>query len=169
MSRIGLGLRSRIAVVFALGGFLLAFLLAAITLTTTRQVLIADREDLAEALVFSNATRVQRQLGGDLDPGAVQGVVDSLSTAAGSRPLLIIDNGNFSLDESAFSLDDVPTDLRTLTFEGNAGRLRATVQDNPAIVYGVPIRGFENVGFTNVVYFEALPLTDVEELSLIHI
>lgn len=163
MSRIGLGLRSRIAVVFALGGFLLAFLLAAITLTTTRQVLIADREDLAEALVFSNATRVQRQLGGDLDPGAVQGVVDSLSTAAGSRPLLIIDNGNFSLDESAFSLDDVPTDLRTLTFEGNAGRLRATVQDNPAIVYGVPIRGFENVGFTNVVYFEALPLTDVEE------
>ncbi len=163
MNRFGLGLRSRITAAFALGGLIVAFLLAAITLTTTRQVLISDREDVAEVLVFSNAARVQRQLGGDLEPGAVQGVIDSLSTAAGSRPLLIIDNGNFSLDESAFSLDDVPVDLQTLTFEGNAGRLSAEVQGNPAIVYGVPIRGFEEAGFDTVVYFEALPLTDVED------
>ena len=113
MSRFGLGLRSRITVAFALGGLLVAFLLAAITLTTTRQVLLGDREEIAEELAFSNASSVQRQLGGDLEPGAVQGVVDSLNTAAGSRPLLIIDNGNFSLDASAFSLDDVPTDLQT--------------------------------------------------------
>ena len=110
---------------FAVGGLLVAFALALITLTTTRQVLLADREDLAEVLVFSNATSVQRQLVGDLEASVVQGVIDSLNTAAGSRPLLVTDNGNFSLDESAFSLDDVPTDLRTVTFEGNAGRLRA--------------------------------------------
>ena len=158
MSRFGLGLRSRITVTFALGGLLVAFALALITVTTTRQVLLADRDDLAEVLVFSNATSVQRQLVGDLEPGAVQGVIDSLNTAAGSRPLLITDGAQFSLDESAFSLDDVPTDLRTVTFEGNAGRLRASVQGNPAIVYGVPIQGFENV-----VYFEALPLADVDE------
>ena len=163
MSRFGLGLRSRITVAFALGGLLVAFLLAAITLTTTRQVLLADREEIAEELAFSNASNVQRQLGGDLDPGAVQGVVDSLSTATGSRPLLIIDNANFSRDATAFSLDDVPVDLQTLTFEGNAGRIRSVVQDSPAIVYGVPIRGFDDVGVTNVVYFESLPLTDVED------
>ena len=143
MSRFGLGLRSRITVAFALGGLLVAFLLAAITLTTTRQVLLADREEIAEELALSNASNVQRQLGGDLDPGAVQGVVDSLSTATGSRPLLIIDNANFSRDATAFSLDDVPVDLQTLTFEGNAGRIRSVVQDSPAIVYGVPIRGFD--------------------------
>ena len=163
MSRFGLGLRSRITVAFALGGLFVAFLLAAITLTTTRQVLLADREEIAQELAFSNASNVQRQLGGDLEPGAVQGVVDSLSTATGSRPLLIIDNGNFSRDASAFSLDDVPAELQTLTFEGNAGRIRAVVQDSPAIVYGVPIRGFEDSGFSNVVYFESLPLTDVED------
>ncbi len=162
MSRFGLGLRSRITAAFALGGLLVAFLLAAITLTTTRQVLLADREEIAQELAFSNAARVQLQLGGDLEPGAVQGVVDSLSTATGSRPLLIIDNGNFSRDAAAFSLDDVPTDLQTLTFEGNSGRIRSIVQDAPAIVYGLPIRGFEDAG-VDVVYFEALPLTDVED------
>lgn len=159
MRRFGLGLRSRITVAFALGGLLVAFLLAAITLTTTRQVLLADRTDLAEVLFFSRAAQVQAQLGGDLDPAAVQGVIDSLNTAAGSRPLLVTDEGEFSLDESAFSLADVPTDLLTLTFEGNAGRQRAVVQESPAIVSGLPIQGFEG----SVVYFEALPLADVDD------
>ncbi len=153
-----LGLKSRITAAFTLGGVVVTLLLTVITITTTRQVLLADRDDVAELIVFANAVRVQRQLGGDLDPGAVGNVIDSLNTTAGSRPLLITDDGNFSLDPTAFSLDDVPADLQAITFEGRAGRMRTSVQDAPAIVYGVPLQGFDNV-----VYFEAFPLAEVED------
>ncbi len=161
MSRFGLGLRSRITVAFALGGLVVAILLAVITVTTTRQVLLSDRDELAEVLVFSNAARVQRQLTGDLEAGAVQGVIDSLNTAAGSRPLLTTNEADvgFSQNEALFSLADVPVDLQTITIEGNAGRIRAIVQEEPAIIYGIPLQGFES---SQVVYFEAVPLTEVE-------
>ena len=158
MNRLRLGLRSRITVAFALGGLTVAALLAVITLTTTRQVLLSDRDDVAQVLIFANASRVQRTLTGDLEPGALQGVIDSLSTAAGSRPLISTDGGNsFSLD-GQFTLEQVPVDLRTITLEGNAGRMRTTIQDEPFIIYGVPIQGFDNV-----VYFEALPLTEAQD------
>lgn len=158
MIRLRLGLRSRVTVAFALGGLIVTALLTLITLTTTRQVLLADRDEVAELIVFANASRVQRLLGGDLDPGAVGGVVDSLNTTAGSRPLLITDDGNFPFDPSSFTLDDVPPDLQAITFEGRVGRIRTSVQDTPAIVYGVPLQGFDNV-----VYFEAFPLAEVED------
>ncbi len=162
MSRFGLGLRSRITVAFALGGLIVAILLAVITVTTTRQVLLADRDEVAEVLVFSNAARVQRQLTGDLEAGAVQSVIDSLNTAAGSRPLLTTNEADvgFSQNEALFSLADVPVDLQTITIEGNAGRIRANLQDEPAIIYGIPLQGFED---SQVVYFEAIPLTEVED------
>lgn len=159
MNRLRLGLRSRVTLAFAVGGLVITALLAGITLTTTRQVLLSDRDEVAELIVFANASRVQRQLGGDLDPGAVGSVIDSLNTTAGSRALLITDDGNFSLDPSAFTLDDVPIDLQSITFEGRAARIRTSVQDTPAIVYGVPMRGFSSV----VVYFEAFPLGEVED------
>ncbi len=153
-----LGLKSRITAAFTLGGIIVTVLLTVITITTTRQVLLADRDDVAELIVFANASSVQRQLGGDLDPGAVGNVIDSLNTTAGSRPLLITNDGNFSLDPTEFSLDDVPADLQSITFEGRAGRMRTSVQDDPAIVYGVPLQGFNDV-----VYFEAFPLGEVED------
>lgn len=158
MNYFRLGMKSRITAVFTLGGLVVTALLTVITLTTTRQVLLADRDEVAELIVFANASRVQRQLGGDLDPGAVGNVIDSLNTTAGSRPLLITNDGNFSLDPSAFTLDDVPADLQSLTFEGRAGRIRTDVQDAPTIVYGVPMQGFDDV-----VYFEAFPLGEVED------
>jgi len=158
VNRLRLGLRSRVSLAFAVGGLAITALLAAITLSTTRQVLLSDRDEVAEVIVFANASSVQRQLGGDLDPGAVGNVIDSLNTTAGSRPLLVTDDGNFSLDPSAFTLDDVPIDLRRITFEGRAGRIRTSVQEASVIIYGVPMQGFGDV-----VYFEAFPLGEVED------
>lgn len=155
----GLGLRSRITIAFAIVGLIVALLLALITLTTTRQVLLTDRDDVAEVVVFSNAARVQAQLTGDLEAGAVQSVIESLNTAAGSRPLLITDEGNFSLEGAAFSLDDVPVELQTITFDGDTGRVRTEVQGSPAIVYGIPLQGFDD----RRIYFETLPLAEVED------
>lgn len=150
-------MKSRITAVFTAGGLAITLMLTVITLTTTRQVLLADREEVAELIVFANASRVQRQLGGDLDPGAVDNVVASLNTTAGSRPLLSINGREFSLDPTAFAFVDIPADLQTLTIEGRSGRMRTDVQDVPAIVYGIPLQGFDDV-----VYFEAFPLGEVE-------
>ena len=77
------GLRGRITGALAIAGLLAAVVLSVITLTITRQVLITDRSQLAEVLTFTNAQTVQRTLAGDLEPGATQAVVDSLSTAEG--------------------------------------------------------------------------------------
>lgn len=158
MNYFRLGLKSRITAAFALGGLVVTLLLTLITLTTTRQVLLADRNEVAELIVFANASRVQRQLGGELAPGAVGNVIDSLNTTAGSRPLLTTNDGNFPFDPSAFTLNDVPPDLQRITFEGNAGRIRTSVRDSPVIVYGVPLQGFDDV-----IYFEAFPLGEVED------
>ncbi|MGI9614515.1 MAG: ATP-binding protein [Acidimicrobiales bacterium] len=160
MNRIRLGLRSRVTMAFAVGGLMVTILLTVITLTIARQVLLSDRDDVAEVVVFSNAARVQRQLTGDLDPQAVQGVVDSLNTRAGSRVLLITNDGEgqFARDESSFSVVDVPADLQAITVDGEAGRMRTSVQDEPMIVYGIPIQGFEDV-----VYYEAVPLGEIED------
>jgi len=157
VNRLRLGLRSRITVAFALGGLLIAVLLAIITLTTTQQVLLSDRDELAEVLIFANATRVQGSLTGDNEPGAIQGLLESLNSAAGSRQLLSIDGAGFSRD-GQFVLEQVPIALRTATLEGDAVRLRTALDDEPVIVYGIPLQGFENV-----IYYEALPLEEVED------
>ena len=158
MSRFRLGLRSRVTWAFAIGGLALTLLMATLTLTVTSSVLLNGRDSVAQAVVFANASRVQQQLTGELDPGAVQGVVDSLNTTAGSRPLLITDDGAFALDESAFGESDIPADLQAITIGGQAGRIRVDVRDSPVIVHGIPLQDFEGV-----VYYEAVPLAEVED------
>jgi signal transduction histidine kinase len=143
---------------FALGGLVVAALLALITLTITRQALLANRADTAQDVVFGNAGRVLNRLTSDLDSQVAQAVLDALNTSAGSRPLLEIDGTPRSLDAS-FTIDDVPPELQAVAQTGDAGRLRTTVQDEPAIVYAIPIRGFEE----DVIYYEAVPLSEVED------
>jgi signal transduction histidine kinase len=143
---------------FAMGGLLVTILLMALTLGIAQQVLLADRDEVAEVVVFSNASRVQRLLTGDLEAEAVLGVVETVNTSIGSRPLLVIGDRNFSLDESQFSLSDVPQSVRGATEEQDAVRIRTRVQGEPMILYGVPIQRFDDV-----VYFEAVPLTEVED------
>ena len=157
MKRFSLGLRSRITVAFALGGLISAIALAIITITITRQVLLADRAELAEVLIFANASRVQGSLTGDNEPGAIQGLLESLNSTAGSRQLLSIEGAGFSRD-GQFVLEQVPITLRTSTLEGDAVRIRTALDDEPVIVYGIPLQGFDNA-----VYFEALPLNEVED------
>ncbi len=158
MDRLRLGLRSRVTLAFAIGGLLVTLLLTVLTLGITRQVLLSQREDAAEVVAFANASRVKAQLTPDLDAGALNGIVETLNTRAGSRPLLIRNDGSFARDASAFSLEDVPSELQSLAFDRRAAKMRTTVQDIPAIVYGVPI-----AGFSDVVYFEAVPLAEVED------
>lgn len=158
MNRSRIGLRGRVTGALAIAGILAATVLSALTLTLTRQVLLTDRSQLADALTFTNAQTVQRTLAGDLEPGATQAVVDSLNTAEGSRPLISTDGGNsFSLDGS-FTLEQVPLALQSITAEGSAANMITSVDGEPFIVYGIPLQDFDNV-----VYFEAFPLVSVED------
>ena len=52
----------------------------------------------------------------------------------------------------------MPVSLRTTTVDGLAGRIVTEIDGAPFIVYGIPLQGFEEV-----VYFEALPLSEVED------
>ena len=158
MRRFRLGLRSRVTVLFALGGLVVAALLAVITLAITRQALLSNRADTAQDVVFGNAARVVTRLTSDLDSGVAQAVLDTLNTSAGSRPLLEIGDTTRSLDES-FTRDDLPASLQALVRQGEVARIRTTVQDVPAIVYAIPIDGFEQ----DVYYYEAVPLGEVED------
>lgn len=157
MNRLRLGLRSRITLAFAIGGLVITALLATITLTTTRQVLLGDRAELAEVLIFSNASRAQLRLTGDNEPGAIANLLEGLNSAAGSRQLLSVDGSPFSRD-GQFVLEQVPVGLRTATLEGNAARLRTAIDGEPFIIYGIPLQGFDNV-----IYYEALPLDEVDD------
>ena len=67
MGPFSLGLRSRVTFAFALGGLLVTALLMVLTLGIAQQVLLADRDEVAEVVVFANAARVQRLLTGDLE------------------------------------------------------------------------------------------------------
>jgi signal transduction histidine kinase len=158
MRRFRLGLRSRVTVLFALGGLVVAALLAVITLAITRQALLSNRADTAQDVVFGNATRVASRLTSDLDSQVAQAVLDTLNTSAGSRPLLEIGDTTRSLDES-FTRDDLPSSLQTLVRQGEVARIRTSVQDTPAIVYAIPIDGFDE----EVYYYEAVPLGEVED------
>ena len=158
MNRSRIGLRGRVTGALAIAGILAAVVLSALTLTLTRQVLLTDSNQVADALTFTNAQTVQRTLAGDLSPGATQAVVDSLNTAEGSRPLISTDAENsFSLDGS-FTLEQVPLSLQNTVAEGNAANIVTSIDGEPFIVYGIPLQDFENV-----VYFEAFPLISVEE------
>ncbi len=158
MNRRRIGLRGRITGALAIAGLLAAITLSVITVTITRQVLITDRSQVAEVLIFTNAQTVQRTLPGDLLPTSTQAVIDSLNTTEGSRPLISTDGGNSFSRDGSFTIEQVPVALRTATVDGMAGRMVAEIDDDPFIVYGIPLQGFDQV-----VYFEAIPLAGVED------
>ena len=140
MNRSRIGLRGRVTGALAIAGILAAVVLSALTLTLTRQVLLTDSNQVADALTFTNAQTVQRTLAGDLSPGATQAVVDSLNTAEGSRPLISTDAENsFSLDGS-FTLEQVPLSLQNTVAEGNAANIVTSIDGEPFIVYGIPLQ-----------------------------
>lgn len=153
-----LGLRARIALVFAFGALLLSVTIALVTLTFTRQNLLQEREESSFVAFAENARRVQNRLNAESDTEAINAALGSLTITRGAFPLVQFDGtwtGNNSL---VFNEDNVPSELRTVVEAGNAARMRATVDGAPAIVSGVLLPAAD----LDAAYYEAVKLDDVE-------
>jgi signal transduction histidine kinase len=154
-----LGLRARVALLFALGGLLLSVMISVVTLTFSRQTLLEQREDAALESFNFNARTVQEQLTEESDAVAIRGIIESLSTPRGEFPLLRVDDLWDGRNTTRFNQDKVPDGLISVVGGDNAAMIRAEIDGVPAIISG--IRLSNNV--RNADYYEALLLDDVED------
>ena len=148
-----LGLRSRIAIGFALVALAVAGALAALAYQRTRAVLVGDREDAAVVQTFVNARLVRDAL---RDPAPDVGeLLTSLSNASRSEPLLRQDGQWFGRSVTV-DVDDLPANLLRRVSRGTASRQRFVVDGRPLLGVGVPI---PSIGCE---YFEVFPLADLQ-------
>jgi signal transduction histidine kinase len=148
-----LGLRSRIAIGFALVAVAVAGALATLAYQRTRTVLVEDRQDAAVLQTFVNARLVRDAL---RDPASdVAELLPSLSTASRSEPLLHQADRWYGRSVT-LDVNDLPTELRERVSSGNASRQRFLVDDRPRLGVGVPIPAIGGE------YFEVFPLDDLE-------
>jgi len=152
----GFGLRSRIALAFAVGGFLLSSILAITTLTLTRQNLLDQRDETAFAVITANGLRVQSALPPENDDEVSRSIIDSLGQRGGTLPLLRAGVEWFSADPLLFDEESVPATLLELVDAGIPGRMWTTVPGGRALVTGIPIPD------RDAAYYEAAVVADVE-------
>lgn len=155
-----LGLRARVALLFALGGLLLSVTLSLVTLAFSRQSLLEQREDAALESFNLNARTVQGQLTEESDAAAIRDIINSLSTPRGEFPLLRVDELWDGRNTTRFNQDKLPESLVSVVGleGGNAAMIRAEIDGVPAIISGIPLSN--NSRDAN--YYEALLLDDVE-------
>ena len=148
-----LGLRSRIALGFALVALAVAGALAALAYERTRAVLVGDRQAAAMTQTFVNARLVRDAL---RDPATDVGdLLSSLSTTSRSEPLLRKD-GRWYGRSVTVDADDLPAQVRRRVAGGSASRQRFLVDDRPLLAVGVPIPAIGSQ------YFEVFQLDDLE-------
>ncbi len=153
-----LGLRARVALLFALGGLLLSVMISVVTLTFTRQTLLEQREDAALESFNFNARTVQEQLTEESDAVAIRDLIESLSTPRGEFPLLRVDDLWDGRNTTRFNQDRVPDGLVSFVEAGNAATIRAEIDGVPAVISGIRL----NNNTRDADYYEALLLDDVE-------
>lgn len=154
-----LGLRARITIVFATGGLVLSMVLAGATLYLTRQNLLSQREDNAVDLLAENRLRLGQSLTPDISGQALVQVLQSLSSAQGSFSIIKVGANVRSSSAGIFSEDNIPRSLEQLVTSGRPGRMRTKIGGEPTLVLGTPL---SLAGETRAQYYEAVPLTDIE-------
>lgn len=154
-----LGLRARVALLFALGGLLLSVTISVVTLTFSRQALLDQRDDAAIEVLNFNARDVQDQLTEDTDATAIGNIIESLSTSRGVFPLLRVEDTWAGRNNTRFSEDRIPDPLRAEVEAGNAATMRTEIDGVPAIVSGLALVNNSR----DADYYEALLLDDVED------
>ena len=153
-----LGLRARVALLFAFGGLLLSVTISLVTLTFSRQALLEQREEAAFASFNFNARTVQEQLTEDADAGAIRRIIESLSTSRGEFPLLRVDDLWDGRNNTRFNEETLPLGLVEVVTADNAATIRTVVNGEPAIVSGIRLTNSSR----DADYYEALLLDDVE-------
>jgi signal transduction histidine kinase len=150
-----LGLRSRITLAFGLGALLLSMLLAAIVYGLTRENLVNQRESSVTERVLANASSVSNQLTPDVE---VDEVLATVSTPAGSSPLIATPEGWTAQNSASFGQTAVPLELQETVLGGQPATMRTRSGDQALFVVGVPLRSS-----VDAYYFEGAPLNDIED------
>jgi signal transduction histidine kinase len=151
------GLRARMTLSFALGAAVLSAVLSFITYGLTRENLIQEREDVAEARVIANALTVRQSLGPpDKEFTRWDELLTSLPTPQGSQPVVFHGTEWHAKASTEFGQADIPQPLIDQVNANKAARMRTEIGGEPFLVIGVPIPA---VGAT---YYEGVPLKEIQ-------
>ncbi len=153
------GLRTRIALAFAVGGLILTSTVSFATYGLTRQNLLEQRDETAFAVFANNGRRVRNELTAETDDEGRRAIVERLGQTSGTFPLLRVGEEWTSADPLVFGGELVPASLLELVESGAPARMRTTIGGRAAIVSAVPLPGVP----VNASYFEAAPLDDIED------
>lgn len=148
------GLRSRVAIAFALGAFILSVLLSVVAYGLVRGNLVSERESAATRQAFLNARVVRDQLRGQSQPE--QAVLDGLESPTGASPVLLR-NGQWFAVTSERGKQQLPQSLRDIVIAGHPARMRFSLDKHAQLGIGVPLPGVK------AAYFEIASLEDTEK------
>lgn len=151
-----LGLRARITLAFALSAALLSTLLAGSTWALTRENIVNQRESSATRQAERNATYIGGQLeGGQLDDQQLRDALTSLQSDSPSRSLVRDGQGTWTNQTTALDEDAVPPAMLRLVEDGQASRMRLSLDDVPQLLIGLPLAD-------GALYFEFVSLADTQ-------
>lgn len=136
-----LGLGTRIAFLFAIGGLLVSTGIAGATLVLTRRQLVEARENTAAAIAISNATRLSNQLTPDSTIEDLPTVADTLTKIEGGQRIIRLRDDWLPAPE--LNRDDLPVGLVERVDRRQAGQVLTTVRGEPQVVVGIPLSAFD--------------------------
>jgi two-component system sensor histidine kinase MtrB len=154
--RRGIGLRTRLTLTYGLGAAMLAAVMSITTFGLTRENLMTQREESAEARAIANAARIASQLPNGADPAAVETVLNGLPKPEGAQPVLHYQGQWYATNTIDFGERAIPESLKAVVDGGQAARMRASYLDDPYLVTGVPIPSL------TAEYYEGVSLSDLE-------
>ena len=144
---------------FTLGAVLAATLLVLITYGLSRESMVRQREEASTGQFFSNARQVQAAL--QFPNPSFGDLLDSLPSLSGSRSIVRVD-GEWITRSLAPS--ELPPELISEVEAATTARSMHHRQlGEPQFALGLRLRPSDSSALTEVVYFEVVPLSDVED------
>jgi signal transduction histidine kinase len=132
-----LGLRARVTAVFTLGALALSAALASAAYQVTRQNLVSERQRTLVRAAYFDALVVREGLRAEAP--VVADVLRNLDTGDARRPLLRRDGQWFSRTADVGITQAIPAGLQSRVEAGEPAVQLVTLQDEPALVIGVPL------------------------------
>jgi signal transduction histidine kinase len=148
-----LGLRARFTIAFAVGGFVLSVLLAAVTYGLVRENIVRQRETNAIRSVYLNANFIRDSLRtAGLSPADL---LDGLQTPTGASPVLVVGGQAFATSADR-GRDEIPQELRDQVADGMPARMRFRIDEEPLLAIGIPLPAVD------AEYYEIVSMQEVQ-------
>jgi two-component system sensor histidine kinase MtrB len=149
-----LNLRTRVLLMFVLGGLFLSVFLGAVTYSFTRSSVISQRENSAVEQARRDAQVTQNEL--LADDASSSNAMNRLRQLGVLR-VAVFNAGTWVPSDPSHGREAIPATLRDrVVNQGVASRMIASVNGEPTLIVGYPLKT------TDGSYFEFFPLGDVE-------